>query len=300
MDIIMSELLPTYAEAHGLLTSYSLKRKSSAETIKYLFLYSLKDPAGVNMARYLEDTIPFQESDYPNIKIYGDYALTYTENDIVYTDYIDSNLPFKPDTIIFLSRHSSVKEYPTLTAHVTGNPTDKADYGGKPYSLARSNPRLMKNIIIELKKLRDERELDYDVRMEVTHHGPTDIYSKVVFVEVGSTLRQWNDQKAVNTVVDAVLNVLKKKSDYPTCVGFGGPHYAPLFTKIDLDEEYAVGHIFSKYVLSSNIKWDVILKAFEYSDSARIAVLEWKGIKGGVRQQLKDFLMDRGFEVVKR
>lgn len=269
--------------------------------IKYLFLYSLQDPAGINMARYLESIIPFKESEYsPDIKIYREYALTFTEKDIIYTDYIDNQLPFEPDTIIFLSRHSSVKEYPTLSAHVTGNPTRKADYGGKPYSLARSNPKLMKNVLLEMKRLKEERGLNYDVRLEVTHHGPTEIRSKVIFVEVGSTPKQWNDLEATNTVVDAVLNALKNNDVYHNVVGFGGPHYAPLFTKIDLEEEYAVGHIFSKYVLGDEINWEVILKAFEYSDNSSTAILDWKSIKGVVRQKLKEYLREHGIEVIKR
>ena len=269
--------------------------------VRYLFLYSLKDPAGINMAKYLLQKLPFKPSKYPGILVYNKLALTSTHKDIIYTDYIEDSMPIRPDTIIFLSRHSSEKEYPTLSTHVTGNPTDEAKYGGKPYSLAKSNPSLMKRIIKEMIRLRDERGLKYDVRMEVTHHGPTEISAKVVFVEVGSTPRQWNDLSATNTVVDAVLNAIGNDyKNFTTAVGFGGPHYAPLFTKIDLEEEYAVGHIFSKYVLSSGVKWDLILKSFTLSDDARIAILDWKSIKGSVRQYLREFLYKHGFEVIKR
>jgi D-aminoacyl-tRNA deacylase len=120
-------------------------------------------------------------------------------------------------------------------------------------------------------------------------------------VEVGSTPKQWNDLSATNTVVDAVLNAIRNdNADFVSAVGFGGPHYAPLFTKMDIEEEYAIGHVFSKYVLSSRIKWDLILESFTLSDDAKIAILDWKSIKGSVRQYLREFLYDHGFEVIKR
>jgi len=272
-------------------------------TIRYLFLYSLKDPAGVNMANYLMSRLRFDEGHDFNglyIRKCGEYGLAAVDQDIIYTDYIDSKIPYNIDTIIFLSRHSSIKEYPTLSVHVTGNPLEDASYGGKPYSLAKSNPSLMKSILKWMSILRDERGLKYDVRMEVTHHGPTEVKSKVVFVEVGSTIKQWNDLEATNTVVDSVLNALKNIRGYKPAVGFGGPHYAPLFTKIMLEEEYAIGHIFSKYVLNHDIKPDIILKAFKLSDDSKTAVLDWKSIKGGVRQWLRSFLSEYGFEVIKR
>jgi len=271
--------------------------------IKYLFLYSLKDPAGINMAKYLMSKLKFhEERDFNGLYIResGEYGLAAVDKDIIYTDYIDSNIPYNIDTIIFLSRHSSVKEYPTLSVHVTGNPLNEASYGGKPYSLAKSNPSLMKSILKWMRILRDERGLKYDVRMEVTHHGPTEVKSKVVFVEVGSTVKQWNDLEATDTVVESVLNALKDLRKYRPAVGFGGPHYAPLFTKIMLEEEYAIGHIFSKYVLNHDIKPDIILKGFELSDNSRTAILDWKSIKGSIRQWLRNFLVDHGFEVIKR
>jgi len=270
--------------------------------IKYLFIYSKVDPAGRNMAKYLIEKLPFKPNEDIGLLTYNEFALTYTENDIVYTDYIDENINISPDTIIFLSRHSSLKEYPTLSVHVTGNITGEAELGGKPYSLARSNPTLMKKILKYMKILRDERKLDYDVRMEVTHHGPTEIKSKVIFAEVGSTEKQWNDYDAISTVVDAILYALSDNvNNYITAVGFGGPHYAPLFTKLMLEENYAVGHIFSKYVLSKEIiRKEIVSKAFEYSDNAKVAILDWKSIKGSVRRFLYSLLLDLDIDVIKR
>lgn len=265
----------------------------------FLFIASFMDPAGMLMAEYLSNLYDFEEI---NKNIYvcskNNWILTYVEKDIIYVDGIERELDITPKTIIFLSRHSSKSEFPTLSTHVTGNPTKEATYGGYPYSLAPSNPILMKSVLYYMNLLVENRYLKYHVTLEVTHHGPTEIFSPSLFVEVGSTINQWKDKKATNTVVDALLTAIKKPLKGVPAVGFGGPHYAPTFTKYSLEKKYAFGHILSKYVISDTTD-KVIRDAFKKTDDAKIAVINWKGMPGKIRKKLHENLIQKGIEVIK-
>lgn len=265
----------------------------------FLFVASFKDPAGMLMAEYLRSLYYFEEISENLYKCSEeDWILTYVTEDIIYVDGIEQKIGVSPKTIIFLSRHSSRSELPTLSTHVTGNPTEEAMFGGYPYSLAPSHPIFMKSVLYYMHVFAKERNLRYQVSLEVTHHGPTKILSPSFFVEVGSTINQWKDKEAIRTVVDAVLTAIKNPLEGIPTVGFGGPHYAPTFTRYSLEKKYAFGHIFSKYVLN-NTPDKVILDAFRKTGSSRTAVIDWKGISGSLRSTLYEKLVDWGFRVIK-
>jgi|Deesub1362A_J573_1020465.scaffolds.fasta_scaffold00008_303 D-aminoacyl-tRNA deacylase len=268
-------------------------------TPSFLFIVSRKDPAGLLMAEYLcdlhscnkvsKDVVQFEDCDW---------YLAYIDNDIIYSDEVDKQLGMSPKTIIFLSRHSSRSGSPTLSVHVTGNPTGEAEYGGKPYSLAISHPILMRSTLVYMSQIARERGLQYHVSLEVTHHGPSEISSPSFFVEVGSSIEQWKDKKAIQAAVDSVLKAIKSPLEGIPAVGFGGPHYAPTFTRYALEKGYAFGHILSKHVLG-NTGFDIIMDAFKKTSNTKTAVFNWKGIPGGIRRQLYEELTKKGFEVVK-
>jgi len=251
-----------------------------------LFVCSERDPAGMSIASELIGYYGMNKVS-PNIYIKDKITLIKIKGDIVYADRVDQKLEIKPDVLIFLSRHSSAMKKKTLSVHVSGNPTSKAELGGKPFSLAPSHPIIMKSILSNLNYLALEYDLrEYSVTMEVTHHGPTDITTPSLFVEIGSTLSEWKDAKAAKVVAEAITISLEKPLRGLPAVGFGGPHYAPVFTRYVLNHEYAVGHIFSKYVISDEINDKVIKEAFEKTFNAKIALVDWKGIKGSFRKQL--------------
>ena len=266
----------------------------------FLFISSLKDPAGVLMAEYIRELYSFEELHNNLFKcLEEDWVLAYIEDDIIYSDNIENKLNIQPETIIFLSRHSSKSEFPTLSTHVTGNPTKDALYGGKAYSLAPSHPILMKSVLYYMYTFVKERNLKYNVTLEVTHHGPTEIFTPSFFVEVGSTIRQWKDKKAIETVVDAVVSAIKNPLKGIPTVGFGGPHYAPIFTRYSLEDKYAFGHILSKYVLNDTPD-NVILDAFKKTENSKTAVFNWKGVYSSIRRNsLYKKLIDWGIDVIR-
>ena len=81
----------------------------------------------------------------------------------------------------------------------------------------------------------------YDACYEVTHHGPTELRLPSFFVEIGSTEKEWIDDKAGLAVAESVL--LADPGPAIPLIGFGGTHYARRQTEIALSTQGAFGHI---------------------------------------------------------
>ncbi|WP_316558387.1 D-aminoacyl-tRNA deacylase [Methanimicrococcus hongohii] len=236
---------------------------------------------------------------------------------IIFQDYLDKRLEelgFGSDLIVFLSKHKSQSETKALTAHVSGNYTD-ADYGGLPYALPVPAPLAMKKLILVMDRLNNETGLGYDVTFEVTHHGPTELETPSLFVEIGSTEKEWVDQKPGVIVAKSVLsladpdNVNTFDTDANTdtnesnerlaqeskllenntiAVAFGGGHYGDRQTVSLFRTRLAFGHMFPKYQLET-ITEELILKAFEKT-GASIAFFDKKSMRGPDRRRITEIL----------
>ncbi|MYL17550.1 hypothetical protein GLW36_12975 [Halorubrum terrestre] len=203
-----------------------------------------------------------------------------------------------PEFLAFVSRHSG-ETGELLTAHVTGN-FGGAEYGGDPESLARAAPGAEKRVVEALARHAPD---GYDVGIECTHHGPTDVAVPSLFVELGSDEPQWEDPEAARAVARAVLDLrgtgadLSDSSEAPPrhVVGFGGGHYAPRFTRIVRETEWAVGHVGADWALADlgapDANRDVIEAAFERSRAER-AVID------GDRPDLAAVVEELGYRVV--
>ncbi|WP_335999734.1 D-aminoacyl-tRNA deacylase [Halorientalis halophila] len=169
------------------------------------------------------------------------------------------------DLLVFASRHSG-ETGPLLTAHHTGN-FGPAEHGGEPNALARACPHAHSEV---LEALETHAPADYDVGMECTHHGPTDVGVPSMFVEVGSGEPQWEDPAAAEAVARAILDLRGVAPDADPepatpaatgetgpetvrrhLVGFGGNHYAPRFTRIVRETDWAVGHLAADWGLDA-------------------------------------------------
>ena len=153
----------------------------------------------------------------------------------------------EPDVIMYLSRHQSVSGNRTLTVHPIGNYSE-ARFGGKESTVVPTAPHLMTHAL----RLLSVRVPDgYECTFEATHHGP---YNGVptFFIEIGSTLDEWNDPHAVEAISGTVLQLIQ---DYEgdripkgtVCIGLGGGHYSPRHTKFALKETLDYGHIVPSY-----------------------------------------------------
>jgi len=266
---------------------------------RVLLVYSSMDPAGELLARELIEHYGMERVSNDTYHA-GEIVLkVLTDRDIIYADRVDAGLGFKPEAVVFLSRHSSEARVKTLSVHVSGNPADEARYGGRPMALAPAHPVLMKSVLHYAVEEAERAGLkEYSVTMEVTHHGPTDIDTPSLFVEIGSTIDEWRDERAARVLASALVSALERPVGGVPAAGFGGPHYAPTFTRYMLETRYAVGHIISKYVIE-RAPDEVIREALAKSMGASEALIDWKGLRGGVRQRVKSVVESVGARVVK-
>lgn len=214
--------------------------------------------------------------------------LLITSRKIIEADHLNE---FATDLFIFASKHESVAKIPALLTHSTGNWTAEAKFGGHPYELGIAPAYAIKEAFLELHNQKTQLDLEqYDVSLEVSHHGPTNLNAPIVFIEVGSTPDQWSDKKAVEAVVHATMRVASTRNRYKTVIGIGGGHYAPEFNHLLLKTEYAISHIAPKYVLDF-IDENIIKQAIERSfEKIELCALDWKGMKGPHREKILQIL----------
>ena len=238
---------------------------------------SLKDPAGMNIFRFLTET-EFQPSDFKweGLTVYEnkhDWLLVRTEKELVYADNLND---LDVERIVFASKHSAASGKPTLTVHVNGN-FGPADYGGQPAELAVADAFMELNLFLQLSK---NPPKEYEVSLEATHHGPSlEILS--CWIELGSTPEQWKDEKAAEYLAEAILEGIRSKEKAPAAIGIGGGHYCPKLTQYE--GEYAFGHICPKYAidyLNNEISRQMVEKTVPKPE---YLVLDKKGVKQKTR-----------------
>jgi D-aminoacyl-tRNA deacylase len=261
-----------------------------------LIVTSQKDIAGSNIYDKLASDFGFEKDrEFEGKPIYkkDDVWLIATERGQVEAEHLDEF--FDVEYYVFASRHRSESGERTLTVHVTGNLTDKAEVGGRPGELAFSNSDAMKVALLELEKGRKEKNLDYKVSMEATHHGPTSLKKPLLFVEVGSTEVEWQDENAVEVVARAVLKAAENEEEFTKAIGIGGNHYAPVHTKAVLLSDISIGHIVPTYAIN-DMEPDTFSKAVEKT-GAEFGFLDWKGMRKEHRDKMKDFASKCGLEL---
>lgn len=194
-----------------------------------------------------------------------------------------------PDLLAFASRHSG-ETGPLLTAHHTGN-VGPAEFGGAPNQLATAAPGALSAALDAFERHAPD---GYDIGLECTHHGPTEVGVPSLFVEVGSEAEQWRDSAAASTVARAILQLrdVDPRLDR-TFVGVGGGHYAPRFTRIVRETDWAVGHVLADWGLRSagELSDELLQQAFERS-GAELAVID------GEHPALADRIERLGFRIV--
>jgi D-aminoacyl-tRNA deacylase len=228
----------------------------------------------------------------------GKFRLVEIEEMHVFQDGIDKKLEtagLPASLIIFASRHRSKEEINSLTVHCTGNPSEEARIGGYPKELAVSSPPAMKSILTEMKRLAEEKDLEYNITLEVTHHGPTELSVPSLYAEIGSTETQWKDMEAGEVVAKAILTVTLDK--VPVAIGFGGGHYAMRQTGLLFETKISFGHNFPKHQLE-HVDEALIKQAVEKSN-ADFAYFDRKSMKSEDRKRISKILEKLGLSVLK-
>ncbi|MFX1276710.1 MAG: D-aminoacyl-tRNA deacylase [Promethearchaeota archaeon] len=206
------------------------------------------------------------------------------------------NSNIDPDLLVFASRHRSETALKAFLTHLTGNWSDKADFGGNPTQLSIASALLFKAGFHSLKSQLDLPQFsefsDFSLDVEVTHHGPTTLEKPLLFIELGSSENEWKLKNAgelvANAIINTILEYLKMKDDpeIEIGIGFGGTHYAPQFRKLIDEKKIAISFICPKYYiqeLNEEMIAQMISNTFEKVD---YFIIDWKGTNSQDKQHL--------------
>jgi D-aminoacyl-tRNA deacylase len=265
----------------------------------FTLIVSDLDPASRTMLKYLQEYKKFVKvNDFCFISsLYEKISVYESKKQLIYTDYLN-NPSTKTDVYIFLSKHQSKSRIPSLTCHFPGNFFSNS-YGGNKCELGISYPSLQKYYLKKIYQVREKVPL-YDITIETTHHGPTNITKPVMFVEIGSDENQWINMDIASIVCDSLLDILPSKmiSAKDIGIGLGGNHYGPKFNKLILDTDYAIGHIANKYNLTNlnNCMLNqMILRSYE---KVTHIIIDQKGL-GNEKQKIMQLLQNTELELIK-
>jgi D-aminoacyl-tRNA deacylase len=267
-----------------------------------LLLASKRDKAAVNIANQLITNHGFEEAQEKlegnptftkKLRTGESARLTFIEHDSIYTQ--PNQLPTSIQLLIFLSRHKSQSGTPTLSVHTPGNLSD-APLGGLPRTVSVSPASAMKEALKAMKKAQQQMNLEYEVSYECTHHGPS-LDVPAMFVELGSSEKQWLDAEAAEAVAKGALAAASYSNVHPTVLGVGGPHYNTKFTNLALETEVAFGHIIPKYAIG-DVDADLLRQCVAKTvEPVTKAVLDWKGVKGAEKPRLLGLLAEVGLKI---
>lgn len=234
--------------------------------MRFAIAYGKDDPAGNNIVEQI-NKISFAPQ-MPIVKL---------KKHPIYSENIDKLPEFRNiDFIIFASTHRSEKGQASLSVHAPGNWRD-AKLGGKPGTICSTSSLVLKYLFQNINKIAEPLKDKYEVTLEVTHHGPL-IKKPCCFIEIGCNEEQWKDKQAGEIIAKTILSLQKFKPNKNIihAIGIGGPHYCPSFNKIQLNSEYAIGHIIPSYVLplTENMLRQAEQKTIE---QIKTVLLDWKG-----------------------
>ena len=264
-----------------------------------LIVASKRDVAAQNIAQELARLKGFQPVAGASADLFqaGDTYLKLVETDGIFTENLGVNI--RPDAVIFASRHRSESGEPALTAHWTGNCTARSDFGGTPKNLSFADPPRLRAALLALDEAREAMKLNYVVTLEATHHGPTGLGVPTLFIELGSTEKEWADRHAAVAVSEAIWKAATAPVSGKTAVGFGGGHYCNKQCTATRNDGYAFGHILSKYFFEDYDE-EIVRMAFERTlGGCRTAVVDWKGVRGAQRSKLLETLKRMNIEIVR-
>jgi D-aminoacyl-tRNA deacylase len=250
----------------------------------YVLIASNQDLAGMTITNYLLNSAEFASEGKRDA---GESYRSQRHNNVQL--YISSGSLFNLENLddlyphagvfIFVSKHRSNSGIPTLTCHCTGNFAADNPYGGRPREIAISYPSLQKEYLKAITAAR-QKVPQYDITIEATHHGPTSLNKPVLFVEVGSSEKQWTDNNAAAVICDILLEMLDNDIDCCDKVGIalGGTHYPIKFNKLLLESKFGLAAVASKHNLKA-VDEEILNQMVEKSvEKVTHVILDSKGL----------------------
>jgi D-aminoacyl-tRNA deacylase len=272
--------------------------------IQFLIITSIEDKASMNIRdKFLNSKYyNFGETDY---KWHGNpvYTLVLNGQDI-YLGLTKKPLIFlndlkleqsklNPDFLIFASRHTSKTAKPAFLVHTTGNWNESADFGGEPYELSKTSGLLHKAGLISLIEQEIPPSLtEFSIDIEVTHHGPTILEKPLIFIELGSSKKEWKIDVAGDLLADSIINAIykfinfKKENNQIVALGFGGTHYAPNFHRLERFNNIAMSFICPKYYIKDLNETFIRKMIDNTSEKVEYFLIDWKGTNSEDKKHL--------------
>jgi len=258
---------------------------------------STRDDASTTIAKGLLKNHGFESTKimFMGKPVYQNGPLLLVSIDTEIIEPPDLDAYFNPQAYVFLSRHRAESQIPSLTVHTTGNFTDAPFLGGRPKEVGRVNPDLQKNYMLALDSRRKQIE-GYELTIEATHHGPTSLQKPVLFVELGSSEKQWGDEHAGAVIGDALIEALNNgKSWDKVAMAFGGTHYPGKLNELLLNSDTALTTVVAKRSLDgvdSAMFGQIIQKTSRFP---RFVAIDWKGMgknKDRILELAKQFSLE--------
>ncbi len=292
--------------------------------MEFLIVFSTEDKASMNIRNNIMNSKKYSLKELDIIwhenKLFQLESFTKNKalnailkNNQIYLGLTDEHLIFltslklnkfkiNPNLVVFASRHTSKTARPAILIHTTGNWSDDASFGGSPHELSKTSALLQKAGFYCLEEHLKKRSLpEFKFDMEVTHHGPTKVDIPLVFMELGSSKKEWGIKEAGERVGDAIVDTIfkylsfKEDKTLQIGLGFGGTHYAPNFYKIMRETNIALSFICPKYHiknLDENLVTQMMQNTIEDID---YFIIDWKGTNSEEKQHL--FMILKEFDL---
>lgn len=248
------------------------------------------DPAGFNLAHHMSQSMK-QDG-----KIYRgkNYDLVVIPTPVISADWLEEKYSY--DGFVFLSKHASETGTLALTCHSTGN-FSEALFGGKPRQVAIPHPHLQKSYMQALWTKRNDFA-EFEITIEATHHGPTALNKPALFIEVGTTEKQWNDKTLCGSVAKIVEDVMSNTSkNHDVAICFGGTHYPKKFTKELIVGQYALGTVIPKHALDF-VDEKLFSHVLERNKEAKSALVDWSSL-GKNKKKIVNLIKTANLEMIK-
>ena len=248
------------------------------------------DPAGNNMAKFLSQDLEKMNGVFRGEK----FDVLITTSPVISADWLEEKFDY--DGYVFLSKHAAESGTLALTCHSTGN-FDVAKFGGNSQQVAIPFPSFQKTYLQNLWKNRTDFP-DFQITIEATHHGPTNLNKPSIFIEIGTTQKQWNDVELCNSIAQIVKKTFEKPlQQFPFAVCFGGTHYSQKFTNEIINGKFALGTVIPKHAIEF-LEQSLFQHIIERNIDAQVALLDWNSL-GKNKQKVVELLSTTKLEVIK-
>ena len=196
-----------------------------------------------------DDSLVYSLNNYSN-----DIKLVHSSKDGVESSHLDDYI--NAELYIFASRHRAASGTPALLIHPTGN-WAQITLAGQEKQLSYTSSWSLKYGLQRLMDKKEQYKLEeFKVDLEVTHHGPTELKTPLIFMELGSSEEFWKHKKGATAVGEAIIEtaegfIKRGRFEENGYIGLGGNHYAYRFHNKLIEEDVFFSHIAAKHSLDN-------------------------------------------------